>query len=373
MNDLEKAPLLPKPRHHFKKHLIMVAALTLTALAALLFASTNAIPAQPRTRNHNHSPSEPLRRALEQRQSGGSYQQYGGDITQCQGYTLSGMQETSSGMLANLTMQGSGCNAFGNDIKDLTLLVEYQTQERLHVHIYDTAQSNWQIPEEYWPRPGNNAVQNSDLEFHYDSSPFAFWVTRRSSGEVLFDTRSSNIPTYSTPISQNGNVINGTETPAHPLVFEDQYLQLSSALPVGAHVYGLGEVSASSGIRRNSSSSLSIMFPADNGIPDDENLYGIHNFYFEKRSGGTHGVFLLNSHGADVLLRDGLIEYRLIGGTIDMYFVSGPTEIKTIEQYSEVVGKPQQQDASFFGFNLCRCVVLSLVHRSSCSVADNCR
>lgn len=352
MPDSEKTPLLRRSRSHLKTILIMVAALSLTALSALLLAgSTTAVPAQPRTRSHNHSPSEPLRRALESRQSGGTYQQFSGDITQCQGYALSGMQETSGGMLANLTMQGSGCNAFGNDIKDLTLLVEYQTQERLHVHIYDTAQQNWQIPEEYWARPSNENAQSSDLKFNCDSSPFAFWVTRRSSGEVLFDTRSANIPTYSTPISQNGNVINGTETPAHPLVFSDQYLQLSSALPVGANVYGLGEVSASSGIRRNTSSSLSIMFPADNGIPDNENLYGIHNFYFEKRASGTHGVFLLNSHGTDVLLRDGLIEYRLIGGTLDMYFVSGPTEIKTIEQYGQVVGFPQQQQDWAFGLN----------------------
>lgn len=173
--------------------------------------------------------------------------------------------------MANLTMQGSSCNAFGSDINNLILLVEYQSQQRLHVHIYDAAETQWQIPSDIWPRPGceNPDMSSTDLEFNYESQPFAFWVTRRSSGEVLFDTREAHIPTYSDQVYQKGAFINGTEMPAHPLVFEDQYLQISSALPTGANIYGNGEVIAASGIRRNSSSSLTTMFAADVGDPID--------------------------------------------------------------------------------------------------------
>ncbi len=56
----------------------------------------------------------------------------------------------------------------------------------------------------------------------------------------------------------------------------------------------------------------------------------------------------------DILQRDGVIEWRVIGGTLDFYFVSGPTPIKAIEQYSEIAGKPQQMPDWAFGFQLCR-------------------
>lgn len=50
------------------------------------------------------------------------------------------------------------------------------------------------------------------------------------------------------------------------------------------------------------------------------------------------------------------IEYRLLGGTLDFYFLSGPTPQKVIEQYGAVVGLPGWQPAWAFGFQLCRCV-----------------
>ncbi len=179
------------------------------------------------------------------------------------------MQQNGNSMTASLTLQGSACNAFGYDIKDLQLMVEYQSANRLHVHIQDAANTQWQIPNDIWPRPGSDLsldASTTDLEFHYDSMPFAFWITRRSSGEVLFDTRAASIPTYSDRVYQNNQFYNGTEMPAHPLVFEDQYLQISSALPTGANVFGNGEVIAASGIRRNASSSLTTLFAADIGV-----------------------------------------------------------------------------------------------------------
>ena len=49
-----------------------------------------------------------------------------------------------------------------------------------------------------------------------------------------------------------------------------------------------------------------------------------------------------------------LIEYRLIGGTLDFYFFSGPTPQQVIQQYGELVGLPTWQPAFGFGFHLCR-------------------
>ena len=63
---------------------------------------------------------------------------------------------------------------------------------------------------------------------------------------------------------------------------------------------------------------------------------------------------------ADILLltpsdsQTSLIQYRMLGGTLDFYFFSGPTPSQVIEQYSQVVGKPAWQNAWAFGYQQCR-------------------
>ncbi|OJA15520.1 hypothetical protein AZE42_11697 [Rhizopogon vesiculosus] len=49
-----------------------------------------------------------------------------------------------------------------------------------------------------------------------------------------------------------------------------------------------------------------------------------------------------------------LIEYRMIGGILDFYFFSGPTDAEVIAQYGSVIGYPMWQPAWGFGFHLCR-------------------
>jgi hypothetical protein len=61
------------------------------------------------------------------------------------------------------------------------------------------------------------------------------------------------------------------------------------------------------------------MWSRDAGDPEDQNIYGNHPVYLETRfepEGNTslsHGVFLLSSQGMDVLLRPGVVEYRVLG------------------------------------------------------------
>ena len=98
--------------------------------------------------------------------------------------------------------------------------------------------------------------------------------------------------------------------------------------------------------------------------------YGSHPVYLEHRwvpstnSFQSHGVFLSKSvilfksssvlsltvlssaAGSDIILasppssNQSLIQYRLIGGTLDLYFFSGPDPKSVIEQYGQVVGLP---------------------------------
>lgn len=46
------------------------------------------------------------------------------------GYTVSKVKETEHGMTAELKLAGSAVDAFGKDIHDLVLEVEYQTEHR---------------------------------------------------------------------------------------------------------------------------------------------------------------------------------------------------------------------------------------------------
>lgn len=45
----------------------------------------------------------------------------------CPGYKASNIKEHHSSLTADLTLAGKPCNTYGTDLKDLRLLVEYQT------------------------------------------------------------------------------------------------------------------------------------------------------------------------------------------------------------------------------------------------------
>ncbi|KJA17650.1 glycoside hydrolase family 31 protein [Hypholoma sublateritium FD-334 SS-4] len=291
------------------------------------------------------------------------------DVSGCSGYTLRSVKQTNTGLTASLDLAGPACNAFGQDIANLTIQVTYETSSRLHVSIFDTANKQYTIPEsvvERPPAPSKSFKKSSDLVFNYESSPFAFWITRRSQPHAapLFDTRIASFP--KTPIPAVIPTDNSTTLDGFPLVFEDQYLQIASVLPLNTNIYGLGEVVASSGFRRDVDATIQTMWARDIADPVDQNIYGSHPIYLEHRfdtatnSAQTHGVFLLSAAGGDILLltppnsNTSLIEYRMIGGVLDFYFLSGPTPKSVIEQYGALVGLPTWQPAWGFGFHLCR-------------------
>lgn len=166
-------------------------------------------------------------------------------------------------------------------------------------------------------------------------NPFSFKVTRKSNQEVLFDTSDS------------------------PIVFEEQYLRLRTSLPTDPNIYGLGEHSDS--FRLNTTDYTRTLWSRDAyGIPSGTNLYGNHPIYIDHRlDKGTHGVFLLSSSGMDVKINktesDGqYLEYDIMGGVIDLYFLEGPSPVEVAQEYSSVVGKAAMMPYWGFGFHQCR-------------------
>ncbi|ORY35079.1 glycoside hydrolase family 31 protein [Naematelia encephala] len=285
---------------------------------------------------------------------------YSGDVKRSRGYRLTSIKTTRHSVVGQLELVGEPAHAFGQDIANLTLEVEYRREDELRVHISDTRGTQYQVPSDFrYDKQPEDAPRSTSLYFHHQDEPFAFWITR-TSGEVIFDTRPDNIPVYEEPLIVNDFPVRDTVLPAYPLVFSDQYLQIASALPSETNIYGLGDVVATSGFRRDNHGTVQSFWngdPAGNSL--DRNLYGTHPFYLESRQSApglpslSHGVFLRNSHGTDVILRTGVVEYRTLGGTLDFTFLAGPEPHRVVQQYSNVVGRPAQMPYWSFGFHLC--------------------
>jgi hypothetical protein len=50
-------------------------------------------------------------------------------VDDCPGYEASNVEKTDSSITADLTLAGDACNVYSNDLKDLKLLVEYQSSK----------------------------------------------------------------------------------------------------------------------------------------------------------------------------------------------------------------------------------------------------
>ncbi|ORY19588.1 glycosyl hydrolases family 31-domain-containing protein [Clohesyomyces aquaticus] len=256
-------------------------------------------------------------------------------LAQCPGYAVSNTQDDGSRFTADLSLAGSACNVYGEDLTDLKLEVEYQTTTRLHVKIYDAAQQVYQVPESVFPKPSSSSVVSTGaaLAFTYTESPFSFAVTRKDTNETLFDSSAASF------------------------VFENQYLRLRTHLPSSPNLYGLGE--HTDPFRLNTTNYTRTMWNRDAyGTPIGTNLYGQHPIYFDHRgASGTHGVFLLSSSGMDIKINDTdgqYLEYNTLGGIIDLYFLAGPSPKDVSMQYAEIAGLPVMQPYWGFGFHQCK-------------------
>jgi alpha-glucosidase len=48
------------------------------------------------------------------------------------------------------------------------------------------------------------------------------------------------------------------------------------------------------------------------------------------------------------------LEYNVLGGILDLYFLSGPSPVEVSQQYAEVVGLPAMHSYWSLGYHNCR-------------------
>ncbi|KAJ5292072.1 hypothetical protein N7478_001323 [Penicillium angulare] len=280
----------------------------------------------------------------------------------CPGYKAYNVQNTTNGVTATLQLAGQACNAYGTDIESLDLTVEYLAKDRLNVLItpshVDASNASWyHLDEHAVPRPladkKGASDDESDLVFTWSNDPsFSFTVMRKSTGDVLFDTVGS------------------------VLVYQNQFIEFVTALPDSYNLYGLGEHIRQLRLLPNATMTI---YNADAADPIDSNIYGTHPFYLDTRyyeiddqsnrtpvssddadpekdyTSYSHGVFLRNAHGQEILTGAQNLTWRTLGGSIDLTFYEGPTQPEVTTNYlKSTIGLPAMQQYFTFGYHQCR-------------------
>jgi alpha-glucosidase len=225
-------------------------------------------------------------------------------------------------------------------------------------YLDNSNRSQYILSDELVPSPIQGVAQpdtqDIDLQFSWSNDPtFSFTVVRKSTGDVLFDTRGS------------------------VLVYENQFIEFVSQLPENYNLYGLGE--HIHGLRLGNNFTATF-YAADVGDNIDANIYGNHPFYLDTRyyevdnSTGertlvtdqdvsaegnyeslSHGIYLRNAHGMEALMLPTNLTWRSLGGSIDLYVFDGPTQDAVTKQYQVgAIGLPAMQQYFTFGFHQCR-------------------
>ena len=107
------------PVHNPKMRVSSLLALVASGLAVAVPAPRDTAPSKSVvTRANGSSSSDPL--------------------SACPGYAASNVQKTDSGLTADLKLAGAACNAYGDDLTDLKLTVEYQTGRSQLINLRET-------------------------------------------------------------------------------------------------------------------------------------------------------------------------------------------------------------------------------------------
>ncbi|CAK0786903.1 hypothetical protein CVIRNUC_010117 [Coccomyxa viridis] len=206
----------------------------------------------------------------------------------------------------------------GSDVTPLTLSVQNVDANILRVKL--GASGRFEVPQSLFQNTGQGRVQgNPKYGLQYSAQPFGFAVTRTgSSSPALFNTAGNRF------------------------VFKEQYLELTSSIPSGATLFGLGEYTSNVGFPLRRDGIPYTLWNRDQppAVPNT-NLYGSHPIILDVRDGGLcHGVMILNSNAMDIEITSSTLQIRAVGGVLDLYFFMGPGPMDVLNQMTSIVGRP---------------------------------
>uniref|UniRef100_A0A4X2L9V0 Sucrase-isomaltase n=1 Tax=Vombatus ursinus TaxID=29139 RepID=A0A4X2L9V0_VOMUR len=253
------------------------------------------------------------------------------------GYNVAQKQSSNAGEQFRLSRIPSP-TIFGNDINNVLLTTESQTSNRLRFKITDPNNQRYEVPHQYVSQFTQPAATDTKYKVEVTDNPFSIKVIRKSNNRVLFDTS------------------------VGPLVYSDQYLQISTKLP-SSYFYGIGE-HIHKRFRHDTYWKNWPIFTRDE-LPGDNNhnLYGQQTFFtcIEDNTGLSFGVFLMNSNAMEIFVQPTpIITYRVTGGILDFYIFVGDNPEQVVQQYTEFIGRPMMPSYWGLGFQLSRWSYLTL-------------
>ncbi|KAL7670521.1 hypothetical protein ACOME3_005456 [Neoechinorhynchus agilis] len=215
------------------------------------------------------------------------------------------------------------------EILRLTVDVVFVREDIVRVHIFDSSKRRFEVPYVFDQEATSTHPTRTMFDVQVTHEPFALVIKQKRTGEVLFDSRIG------------------------PLMYGDQFLQISTLLPSHS-VYGLGEHRNS--YKLSSTWQTLSFWNRDQPPVIGFNLYGSHPVaMYAGKDGNKYGIFMLNSNAMDAVLQPApALTFRTIGGVIDLFIYAGPTSFDVVRQHYNIVQRPHFQPYWAFGFNLCR-------------------
>uniref|UniRef100_A0A8C1FYG6 alpha-glucosidase n=1 Tax=Cyprinus carpio carpio TaxID=630221 RepID=A0A8C1FYG6_CYPCA len=208
-----------------------------------------------------------------------------------------------------------------------------QTENRLRFKITDANQARFEVPHEHVQSLSDTPRGPLKYRLELIQKPFGLKVWRTTSPEkLLFDTT------------------------VGPLVFADQYLQLSAKLP-SHNIYGLGEHVHQTFRHDTNWRTWPIFTRAAFPNGGTHNLYGHYPYFtcLEDASGQSFGVFLMNSNAMEVTVQPApAVTFRTIGGVLDFYILVGETPETVVDEFTKLIGRPFIPPYWSLGFQLSR-------------------
>jgi alpha-glucosidase len=207
-------------------------------------------------------------------------------------------------------------------IPALSFSLVFQSASQFQIRITDATHQRWEIPTEA-PFPFADPTKKVPIDtglavVEINKNPFWFKVTRKSTGEVLFDTSAGNF------------------------MFSDYYIELSTSVPSG-YMYGFGERGYNLTL---GPTGIYTIWNADynqnieTGL-GGHNSYGSHPVYMvQEQSKDWSMVLLRNVNAMDVILNNSKsLTYKITGGILDFNFFLGDNYPETvITSYHKYLG-----------------------------------